>query len=370
MRFLIVTILSVFLLACSSPENNVLKGTAIGFADGETFLWQEVDMNNQPQVLDTVIVESGSFTIDLNTVQDKNLRLLTSSSTKGNLLVFVEGSPLKATVYKDSIWASKVTGSRSNDLYNEYMGQLRDLSIAKRDNATAYNQARLEQDGVMINILQQQNKELQTTERGFKKQFIASNPNSLFTIMVLSGLLDTKDISLTEAKRVIAATDKQLMQTNLGKVLTASLAATKNTDIGGQAPEFAAPTPNGQELSLSDAMGTYTLIDFWASWCKPCRIENPNLVRAYDQYHDRGFNIIGVSLDQPKGKARWIKAIADDGLTWPQISNLKFWQDPIARQYNVKAIPASFLIDQDGIIIAKNLRGQKLDETLASLFSE
>jgi peroxiredoxin len=370
MRFIFVTVFSLFLVACSSPEENVLKGTAVGFAQGDTFLWQEIDQNNQPQVLDTVTISNGSFTIDLSDVTYKNIRLLTSTTTKGNLLVFVEGSPLKATVYKDSIWASRVTGSRSNDLYNEYMAQLRSLGEVRRKNVEAYNQARQEQDGVMVELLQQENNELVATERAFKKDFIANNPNSLFTIMVLSELLDRKDISLTEAKRAIQATDAQIMQTNIGKTLQTSLQAVSNTDIGGKAPAFSAPMPNGQELSLKEAMGKYTLIDFWASWCKPCRVENPNLVRAYNEYHDKGFNIIGVSLDQPKGKARWIKAITDDGLMWPQISNLKFWQDPIARQYDVKGIPASFLIDENGIIVAKDLRGQKLDETLASLFSE
>lgn len=370
MRFIFVTVLSVFLLGCEATEENVLKGTAIGFSDGATFLWQEVDENNQPKVLDTITVTNRSFTVDLSDVKDKNLRLLTSTSTKGNLLVFVEGSPLKATVYKDSIWASRVSGSRSNDLYNEYMGQLRDLAIARRENTEAYNQARMEQDGVMVQILQQKNNELLATERAFKKDFISSNPNSLFTIMVLSELLDKKDISLTEAKRVIDATDQKIMSTNLGKTLVTSLEAVKNTDIGGKAPVFSAPMPNGQELSLTDAMGKYTLIDFWASWCKPCRIENPNIVRAYNEYHDKGFNIIGVSLDQPTGKERWLKAIVDDGLIWPQVSNLKFWQDPIARQYDVRGIPASFLIDEEGTIVAKDLRGEKLDETLAGLFAE
>ncbi|MEP2937353.1 MAG: TlpA disulfide reductase family protein [Gilvibacter sp.] len=370
MKITFVTFLSVILLACSSPEENVLKGTAIGFAEGETFLWQEVDENNQPKVLDTITINNRSFSIDLSDVKDKNLRLLTATSIKGNLLVFIEGSSLKATVYKDSIWASRVSGSRSNDLYNEYMDQLRSLALERRANTEAYNQARQEQDGVMVQILQEKNNELVAAERGFKKNFITNNPNSLFTIMVLSELLDNKDISLTEAKRVIDATDDQIMNTNLGKTLVTSLEAVKNTDIGGKAPLFSAPMPNGTELALNEVMGKYTLIDFWASWCKPCRIENPNLVRAYNEYHDKGFNIIGVSLDQPTGKERWIKAIADDGLIWPQISNLKFWQDPIARQYDVKGIPASFLIDEEGTIVAKDLRGQQLDETLASLFSE
>jgi thiol-disulfide isomerase/thioredoxin len=118
---------------------------------------------------------------------------------------------------------------------------------------------------------------------------------------------------------------------------------------------------------LKDAMGEYTIIDFWASWCGPCRKENPNVVRVYNNYHDKGLNIISVSLDKAGQKDRWIKAIKKDKMDWFHVSNLQFWQDPIAKQYGVRSIPATFLLDKNGIIIAKNLRGNALDAKVASL---
>ncbi|MGG5503999.1 peroxiredoxin family protein, partial [Myroides odoratimimus] len=128
--------------------------------------------------------------------------------------------------------------------------------------------------------------------------------------------------------------------------------------IGDKAPDFSAPSPEGKEISLKESLGKLTIIDFWASWCGPCRTENPNVVALYEEYHPKGLNIIGVSLD--KDKAKWIEAIAKDKLTWNQISNLKFWEEPIAQNYEVRAIPATYLLDENGVVIAKNLRGKKL----------
>ena len=112
-------------------------------------------------------------------------------------------------------------------------------------------------------------------------------------------------------------------------------------------------------------MGKVTIIDFWASWCKPCRIENPNVVKIYNKYHDKGLNIIGVSLDKTQNS--WTKAIADDQLAWNHVSNLKYWQEPIAQQYGVRSIPSTFILDQDGNIVAKNLRGYALENKISEL---
>ena len=134
------------------------------------------------------------------------------------------------------------------------------------------------------------------------------------------------------------------------------------------APDFTLKSQNGDNLKLSELRGKVILINFWASWCGPCRMENPHVVELYNHYHDKGLNIIGVSLD--KDEAKWKEAIAKDGLTWNHISNLKFWADPIAEKYNVKAIPATFIVDANGVIIAKDLRGAELDAKIKELLGE
>ena len=122
---------------------------------------------------------------------------------------------------------------------------------------------------------------------------------------------------------------------------------------------------NGVATRLSSFRGKYVLLDFWASWCGPCRAENPNLVRVFQQYKGKGLHIIGISLDQPNARDRWLKAIHDDRLEWTQLSDLKFWRNEVAVQYGIQAIPQNFLIDPSGKIVAKNLRGESLEATLA-----
>ena len=137
--------------------------------------------------------------------------------------------------------------------------------------------------------------------------------------------------------------------------------------IGAEAPTFSGENPQGETIALESLRGKVVLIDFWASWCGPCRRENPNVVRVYDAYKDRGFEILGVSLD--RNRDRWVKAIADDRLTWPQISDLRGWQSAVARQYGVSSIPQTVLLDAEGRILARNLRGAALEQKLAQVLA-
>lgn len=135
----------------------------------------------------------------------------------------------------------------------------------------------------------------------------------------------------------------------------------KKTGIGRMAMDFTQDDTLGNPVSLSSLKGRYLLIDFWASWCGPCRAENPNVVKVFHKYKDKGFHIIGVSLDRPGQKEKWMKAIHDDGLTWTQVSDLQFWNNEVAKQYGIRAIPQNLLLDPEGRIIAKNIRGEELD---------
>ena len=155
---------------------------------------------------------------------------------------------------------------------------------------------------------------------------------------------------------------------NVGKNIAVLLRQYEDPiNVGELAPDFTAPSLDGGNITLSENLGKVTLIDFWAAWCRPCRVENPNLVRLYKKYSSSGLQIVGVSLDRTK--EQWEKAVSDDNLPWIQVSNLNFWNDPIARQYSIRAIPQSFLLDENGYVIAKNLRGLSLDQKIESALS-
>jgi peroxiredoxin len=156
----------------------------------------------------------------------------------------------------------------------------------------------------------------------------------------------------------------EIKATTAAKKIKDKLDKSVATSIGSRAPNFSAPTPSGEELALNDVLGKATILDFWAAWCRPCRAENPNVVKVYEKYKEKGLSILGVSLDR---KAEdWKKAIEDDGLVWNHVSNVQYF-DEIARLYNVDAIPATFILDENGIIVAKNLRGPALEKKIAEM---
>ena len=155
-----------------------------------------------------------------------------------------------------------------------------------------------------------------------------------------------------------------IRETTVGKRIKSKLEKNASTAIGNKAPNFSAPTPSGEELALNDVLGKATILDFWAAWCKPCRVENPNVVKLYNKYKEKGLSILGVSLD--RRAEDWIKAIDDDGLEWHHVSNVRYF-DEIAELYNVSAIPATFILDENGVIVAKNLRGPELEAKISEL---
>jgi peroxiredoxin len=197
--------------------------------------------------------------------------------------------------------------------------------------------------------------------------FINKHPDYFISLVALNEVIGPLPSDVPALKRLYNKLDKQIQQTPAGIKTKTTLDKFDAVSIGRVAPAFAAPDTSGKTISLSDYRGKYVLLDFWASWCMPCREENPMVVVAYKQFKDKNFDVLQVSLDQPGKKDAWIKAIHQDGLTWQHVSDLKYWNNEVAQLYMVKSIPQNFLIDPNGKIVAANLRGTALINKLASL---
>jgi peroxiredoxin len=203
-------------------------------------------------------------------------------------------------------------------------------------------------------------------------ELIKNNTNLVTSAAILVNILLSKGISTPDAENIFNTFSSEVISSRFGTIIKENLSKS-TTEVGNIAPDFSAPNPDGNLVSLSDIKGKVTIIDFWAAWCGPCRKENPNVVKVYEKYHDKGLEIIGVSLDgtpnQKDAKAAWMEAIEKDKLTWHQVSNLSYFNDPIAKQYNIQAIPATFILDSEGKIVAKNLRGEALETKIAELLN-
>lgn len=367
MRRFLYLFITLIIFSCTSKDEFTLKGNAYGFEDGTKVYLFEVDQNNQAVAKDTLEVKNEKFQASYPKVADIPLNYLNIEGANANIVFFVENENLTAQIYKDSIEASQVLGGKQNELYNEFFKASRNFNKRKEALSVSFEKARQEQDDMIVNELRNENMAILNEEIEYKRQFVAQNSNSLFGLMLLSELYYKEEITAPEVTQIIEGLSPKMASHLLVTDLKEKIEITKKADIGGIAPNFEAPSPNGENISLNQSLGKYTLIDFWASWCRPCRAENPNVVKVYEKYHDKGFNIISVSLDKEGQKDRWIQAIKDDNMNWFHVSNLQFWQDPIARQYNVRSIPSTFLLDEEGRIIDKNLRGTALEQRIAQL---
>ena len=232
-----------------------------------------------------------------------------------------------------------------------------------------FNKAVAANDQKRIAVLQQEYQKLDRQARDKVAARIKDSPPSLGVINILqSGQLIDKDqyfdLYLSTAEKL----KKEWPDYTHAKDFMAMVDKLKVLSVGQLAPEISLANPEGEVVPLTSLRGKYVLVDFWAKWCGPCRRENPNIVKAYNKFKDKGFTVYGVSLD--RSREDWLQGIREDGLTWTHVSDLKYWQSEAARTYNITAIPFSLLLDPDGVIIAKNLRGVALDQKLEEIFNK
>ncbi|GAA3518397.1 TlpA disulfide reductase family protein [Aquimarina addita] len=376
MKKLVLLAIILITIACEKEEKGYsISGIAQGFNDGVIVYVNSINQSNRPIIIDSTTIKDEKFKISLPVVEDNDFNYITFKDTPGkknipgNVLFLAENNPIKMTVYKDSLRSSLVKGGPENDLFSKYIKTMTQYAKEKQEVSREYQIASKSQEKEKLTDLMNKQLELTEKEKTFRTEIAEKNPNSLISVIALTDLLSLKAVPVKKVKEIYTSLEDTLKTTRLGKNLEQLISTSVGKiDIGSVVDDFSAPTPEGTMLSLKESMGKITIIDFWASWCKPCRAENPNVVRIYNKYHDKGLNIIGVSLD--KTKEKWITAIENDKLNWNHISNLQSWQEPIAKSFGVRSIPATFIIDENGNVIAKNLRGPALESRIAELLSE
>ena len=288
-----------------------------------------------------------------------------SLSDQNMLLLVIDTPSIEVTADAQDLRKTyEVKGSKETQLLKNLMGQMDRMQqkAAKLEKRFVTAQQAGQQDSMQY--LQEQYMAMPAQSAKEIKGLIRSNSSSFVsTYATLSLLNPDEDFEFMDSMAVVF--EKNVPESKYVGLLSNKLEALRNLAVGQPAPDISLPTPEGQTVTLSSLKGKYVLVDFWASWCGPCRQENPNVVRMYQKYKDKGFEIYGVSLDESKEK--WVTAIAKDKLTWPHVSDLKGWNSSAALKYNIQAIPQTLLLDKEGKIIAKNLRGKPLEDKIASL---
>ena len=362
-RFVSLTTL-IILSSCGSQENQfVLTGSADVADDTKVYLLQ-ADQNNQPFIKDSTTVKLNNFKFQ-GISSTPQISYIQVEGVNGYILAILENGYIKADIFKDSISKSKVYGTKSNDDFLKYKSQTKYLVDDMNNISSEAQDAIMNGDaGIAIEL----EKEYNSKEREvmlYEWDFIIDNNDSYMSALLLEVFMIENKVNKDSIIDVYENLSNRIKVSDVGKNIADLLSQYENPiEVGEIAPDFTAPSLNGADVTLSKELSknNVTLLDFWAAWCRPCRVENPNLVRLYKSYKNKGFDIIGVSLDRTK--EQWEQAVEDDNLLWTQVSNLNFWNDPIARRYSIRSIPQSYLINNKGVVIGKNLRGNDLEESI------
>ena len=337
-------IISPFLaFSQSSSKGFEISGNVTGYPDGTSvsFLNQQT---NTPEKQATI--EKGKFTIKGNLAEPSFIILIFGDQPPA-VPLFIDNSKIVIKGDKSNLDDLSITGSKTETEYQEYSKAIKPYEQIFAPGT--------EKDPKSVAAVQK-----------ISEDFVKKYPSSYVDPIAIIRIMQTSD-NVAAADNLYKIMSENVKKTNLGKYVDQQLAVAKINPIGSQIADFSETDTAGNKVKISSFRGKYVLIDFWASWCRPCRMENPNVVAAFNKYNQKNFTVLGVSLDQ--AKAAWLNAINMDGLTWTHISDLKGWNNEVAAQFKITSIPQNILIDPKGVIIAKNLRGEDLNKKLADLFN-
>lgn len=360
MRSLIVILIAAMaMLACNKPQNQFeISGDLQQVKDGWVVLAKAAD--NELAPIDSVEVKDGKFKF-AGTIDIPEMYYLHFKADEQYLGFFVEPGKLEISGTPDQ---PAYSGLPTQEEYDKLMGQLRVYELQFEELTQQYRDALAKNDEGAKQLIEEKAGVIEQEQIDMLVDYAVANSSSVLSPYVLVNNISR--IELDQIETAMEKIDPQIHQSVYYDMLNEEVKKMQLTAIGREAPLFEQNDPEGNPVALESFRGKYLLVDFWAAWCSPCRVENPNIVAAYEKYNDKGFEILGVSLDRDRNA--WLKAIKDDNLSWTNVSDLNYWNNAASRLYNVSSIPASFLLDPDGIIIAKNLRGEELHNKLAEIF--
>lgn len=351
--------------------NYTVKGNVANVnAPAKVFLVYRTDNDN---FIDSAAVQNSKFEFKGSVADPTKAALYLAHNGESlktirkpdQLTIYLEKATIDVKA-SDSVKNATVTGSALNKANQELEATVRPFNNKIRAIEAAYmalpKEQRTEQ---AMNDLEKKENSIEAEQKIALGKFIKSHPNSLLSLDAL-GTYGGYFPEATQVGPLFSALSSKVKNSKAGKEYNKLLNSWELTALGATAPQFSQNDKDGNAVSLASFKGKYVLVDFWASWCGPCRRENPNVVKAFNRFKGQNFTILGVSLDSKR--ENWLKAVADDHLDWTQVSDLQYWKNAVAAQYGVRAIPQNFLLNPNGKIIAKNLSGDALSAKLAELF--
>lgn len=374
MKFVYLLITTVLLYSNAFGQNNsfLIQGKADKRFEGKK-LYLDYQQNGN-SITDSTVIKNGKFTFKGQADEPNYARMVLDTEGVGKLkaqytgdrLYFFIGNETYKFNITESLKKATISGSSLHEDFLEYInfigGDFMDI-IDQANSAFAAVPLDAPDKEQQYAAIKQKYDQILEKRNDQQLIFATQNPNSIFSIGALVEVANRRGTKPVES--AFYNLSKELQNTINGKELAARIYADKNIIVGSIAPNFSQPDTQGNMIQLSDFKGKFVLLDFWASWCAPCRAENPNLKKAYNIYKPKGLEIFAISLDDKNSKAAWIKAIQDDGLPWIHAADLKGWRNEAAVLYGVKGVPQNYLIDPTGKIIAINIRGEELHKVLA-----